>query len=210
VTQDAIRLCLFPFSLLGKAKQWFYSNKEAVSTWEKCSTTFLAKFFPLGNTNALRNKIYRFQKCTDETIIEAWERWQDYISACPHRGMEEWFLIQSFYLGLILSAQEHIDAAAGGSFFTLNIEEARKLVEKMASNQSWDEEHTQTRTCKIYHLEEVDKLTDKIDLLMKKLENPGLDHLKMVDARVMCEEYGETGPHGHQLPDDLPGCQLCW
>jgi hypothetical protein len=32
VTQDAVRLHLFPFSLLGKAKQWFYSNKEVVST----------------------------------------------------------------------------------------------------------------------------------------------------------------------------------
>jgi hypothetical protein len=32
VTQDAVRLRLFPFSLLGKTKQWFYSNKEAVST----------------------------------------------------------------------------------------------------------------------------------------------------------------------------------
>jgi hypothetical protein len=37
-------------------------------------------------------------------------------------------------------------------------------------------------------------LTAKIDLLMKKLENSGLDHLKMVDARVTCEECGETGP----------------
>jgi hypothetical protein len=32
VTQDVVHLRLFPFSLLGKAKQWFYSNKEAVST----------------------------------------------------------------------------------------------------------------------------------------------------------------------------------
>jgi hypothetical protein len=32
VTQDVVRLCLFPFSLLGKVKQWFYSNKKAVST----------------------------------------------------------------------------------------------------------------------------------------------------------------------------------
>jgi hypothetical protein len=57
VTQDAICLCLFPFSLLGKAKQWIYSNKEVVSTWEKCSNAFPAKFFPLGKTNALWNKI---------------------------------------------------------------------------------------------------------------------------------------------------------
>jgi hypothetical protein len=32
VTQDVVRLHLFPFSLLGKVKQWLYSNKELVST----------------------------------------------------------------------------------------------------------------------------------------------------------------------------------
>jgi hypothetical protein len=64
---------------------------------------------------------------------------------------------------------------AGGSFFALIIEEAHKLVEKMASKQSWDKERTQTRTHKVHQLEEVDMLTTKIDFLMKKLENPGLD-----------------------------------
>jgi hypothetical protein len=128
--------------LLGNEKQWFYSNKEAVSTWENYSNAFLIKFFPLGKTNALQNKISGFQQLTDETITEAWERLQDYFSPCPHHDMEEWFIIQSFYHGLICSAWEHIDAAAGGSFFALSIEEAHKLVEKMASNQSWDEECT--------------------------------------------------------------------
>jgi hypothetical protein len=48
VTQDVVRLHLFPFSMLGKAKHWFYSNTVAMSTWEKCSNAFLAEFFPLG------------------------------------------------------------------------------------------------------------------------------------------------------------------
>jgi hypothetical protein len=39
-------------------------------------------------------------------------------------------------------------------------------------------------------------LTAKIDILMKKLENLGLDHIKMVNARVMCEECGEIGHMG--------------
>jgi hypothetical protein len=69
VTQDAVHLRLFPFSLLGKVKQWFFSNKEAVSTWEKCSNAFLAKYFPLGKTNALQNKIFGFQQLMDQTII---------------------------------------------------------------------------------------------------------------------------------------------
>jgi hypothetical protein len=32
VTQDAVHLHLFPYSLLGKVKQWFYFNMEVLST----------------------------------------------------------------------------------------------------------------------------------------------------------------------------------
>jgi hypothetical protein len=53
VEKDGIHLRLFPFSHLGKAKQWFYANREDINTWAKCSAVFLMKFFPLGKTNAL-------------------------------------------------------------------------------------------------------------------------------------------------------------
>jgi hypothetical protein len=76
----------------------------------------------------------------------------------PHHSMEEWFIIQSFYHMLIHTAHEHIDATAGGSFFALSIEEAHKLIEKMASNQSWDDERTPTCTHKVHQLEEVLKI----------------------------------------------------
>jgi hypothetical protein len=42
----------------------------------------------------------------------------------------------------------------------------------------------------VHHLEEVDMLTTKIDLLMKKLEDPSLNNLKMVNAHMTCEETG--------------------
>jgi hypothetical protein len=119
----------------------------------------------------------------DETIVEAWERLWDYISACPNHGMEEWFIIQSFYRGLIRTTREHIDAATGGSFFAFSIEEAHKLIEKMTSNQRWDDERTPSLTHRVHQLEEMGMLTAKIDLLMKKLEDPGLDHLKMVNVQ---------------------------
>ena len=60
IAPESIRLRLFPFSLSGKAKKWFYKEKEAVKTWDKCSTVFLAKFFPMGKTNALRGQILNF------------------------------------------------------------------------------------------------------------------------------------------------------
>ena len=94
----------------------------------------------MGKTNALRGKITSFQQQHDESIPEAWERFQDYILECPHHG--SWLLMQTFYHGLDNSARETMDAAAGGAFLSLTISQATTLVEKMASNQSWNEERT--------------------------------------------------------------------
>jgi hypothetical protein len=69
VSKDAILLCLFTFSLLGKAKQWFYANKDRNTTWNNCSTAFLAKFFSTGKTNALRGRISSFQQQHDAKAI---------------------------------------------------------------------------------------------------------------------------------------------
>ena len=140
---DNVRLRLFPFSLLGKAKTWFYTNKVDFTTWEACSKAFLTKYFPVGKTNALRGKISGFQQLPDEAISVAWERFQEYIATCPHHGMEEWLIIQSFFNGLNTPAQNHIDAASGGSFLSLSVPEAKALVEKIASNQSWKGERQQ-------------------------------------------------------------------
>jgi hypothetical protein len=66
VTRDAIILCLFLFSLLGKAKQWFYANKRKHTIWNNYSAAFVAKFFPTSKTNALSRKISSFQQQHDE------------------------------------------------------------------------------------------------------------------------------------------------
>ena len=70
-TMDNIRLRLFLFSLLGKAKTWFYTFKEKFDTWDTCSNAFLVKYFPVGKTNALQNRISSFQQLQDETVPEA-------------------------------------------------------------------------------------------------------------------------------------------
>ena len=88
VAADVVKLRLFPFSLMGKAKQLFYKEKD-IDTCAKCSKAFLAKFFLLGKTNALGGRISSFQQTGMESIPEASERLQEYILACPHHGMDE-------------------------------------------------------------------------------------------------------------------------
>ena len=93
----------------------------------------------MGKTNALRNRITGIQQLPDESIPEVWERLQEYIQACPHHDIEELLIIQNFFHGLNQQAQDHVDAAAGGSFLSLDVAGAKALIDKIASNQSGKE-----------------------------------------------------------------------
>jgi len=142
-----------------------------VDTWDKCAKAFLAKFLPTGKTNALRGRISNFQQASNESILEAWERLQEYILACPHYGIDNWVILQNFYNGLKQSSRDHVDAAAGGAFFSLTIERATSLIEKMVSNQGWSDDRLQPRQRDMYSVKEADMLAMKIYLLIKKLNS---------------------------------------
>jgi predicted Ser/Thr protein kinase len=61
-----------------------------------------------------------------------------------------------------------MDVASGGAFLSLTLTQATTLMEKMASNQAWNEErqpHKKERG--MHQLKEVDMLSAKMDLLMK-------------------------------------------
>jgi len=114
--------------------------------------------------------------------------------------------MQTFYHGLTTSAHENIDAAAGGSFLSLTIHEATALVEKIASNQGWNEERTQPRKKGgIHQVKEVDMLSTQMDLLMKKLyehDQQKKNEVMLVhDSRITCEECGGTGHMGSNCPE---------
>ena len=70
-----------------------------------------------------------------ESIPKAWERLQEYILACPHHGMDEWLVLQSFYNGLTTTSRAYLNAAAGGAYLDLTITTATALIEKMVSSQ---------------------------------------------------------------------------
>ena len=59
--------------------------------------------------------------------------------------MDNWIILQNFYNGLTQSSRDYVDAAAGGAFFSLAIERATSLIEKMISNQGWNDDGLQPR-----------------------------------------------------------------
>jgi hypothetical protein len=87
-----------------------------------------------------------------------------------------------------------MDAATGGAFLSLTINQATTLVEKMASNQGWNEERTQTHKTDegMYQLKEVDMLSAKMDLLIKRLDERAGEKKEVMhihDSRMTCEEW---------------------
>nr|GFA50353.1 hypothetical protein [Tanacetum cinerariifolium] len=74
VTDDALRLYLFPHSLTHHATAWFDRlSRNFINTFEQMAKMFLGKYFPPSMVTKLRNEITNFRQRPDESLIEAWE-----------------------------------------------------------------------------------------------------------------------------------------
>nr|GEW18508.1 reverse transcriptase domain-containing protein [Tanacetum cinerariifolium] len=74
VTNDALRLYLFPYSLTHHATAWFdHLPRNLINTFEQMTKMFLGKYFPPSMVTKLINEITNFRRCLDESLSEAWE-----------------------------------------------------------------------------------------------------------------------------------------
>ena len=133
VSDEAIRLRLFPFSLRDKAKTWLQSEPHhSITSWNDLVTKFLDKFFPPSRTVKLKTDINNFVQYEGENIYEAWERYKEMLRKCPHHGLEKWMIATQFYNGLSASNRTLVDATAGGAFDDKYEDEAYALIETIA------------------------------------------------------------------------------
>ncbi|KAF7835939.1 uncharacterized protein G2W53_010798 [Senna tora] len=110
VSDEAVRLRLFPFSLRDQAREWLQSLPQgSITSWADLSQKFLAKFFPPRKTAKLRADITNFKQQNFERLYEAWERFKGLMRKCPHHG-------------------------ANGALMAKPVKEAYSLLETMAAN----------------------------------------------------------------------------
>jgi hypothetical protein len=115
--------------------------------------------------------------------------------------MQEWFLIQTFYHRLKCTSHEHLDAAAGKAFFSLQVPAAKELIEKMVANQGWDGDRLQPRTRGVQQVDRIDMLTANMDPLMKKCQAPSnVETAKIMVPRMPCEVCGNVGHSSNNVP----------
>ncbi|XP_062114643.1 uncharacterized protein LOC133825757 [Humulus lupulus] len=173
VSDDAIRLRLFPFSLRERAKSWLVSlPPNSINTWNDLALKFLSKFFPPAKAAKLRGEINNFSQLDNESLYEAWERFKELIRKCPHHGIEKWMLVHNFYNGLCGTTRTLIDAAAGGASMRKSANEAYDLLEEMTmNNQQWPSERSSSRkVAGMYEVDAISKLTAQVEALTKQLQ----------------------------------------
>nr|GEX30736.1 hypothetical protein [Tanacetum cinerariifolium] len=140
VTDDALRLYLFPHSLTHHATAWFDRlPMNSINTFEQMAKMFLGKYFPPFMVTKLRKEITNFRQRLNESLFEAWERYKLSIDRCLKHNMLPVTQIDTFYNGLTLRHRDTVNAAAGGTFMKRHPRECYDLIENMtADHNDWD------------------------------------------------------------------------
>ena len=134
VTNDVIRLRLFPFSVKEKAQLWLASlPSESIKTWDQLKQAFLHKYFPPHKTAKFYNEITTFKKNGSEIIYSAWERFKELQRQCPYHGLSDWMIPQIFYNGLTNENRNIVNAASDRKWMDKMAREAVNLLEELSS-----------------------------------------------------------------------------
>ncbi|XP_061374501.1 uncharacterized protein LOC133316738 [Gastrolobium bilobum] len=134
ISEENMRMRLFPFSVAGKAKEWRRTlPPNSITSWEQLAEQFVTRFFSQAKQAQVRADIASFQMYDGESLYEAWERFKELIRICPNHGVSNWGIIHTFYHGLTPPLKATVDAAAGEIFWILLI---WKPIVQMASLQN--------------------------------------------------------------------------
>ncbi|XP_022849934.1 uncharacterized protein LOC111372029 [Olea europaea var. sylvestris] len=134
ISDDAIKLRLFPHTLWDRALEWLDSKHIAsITTWNNLAKKFCTKFFPPAKITKLKYDISIFRQEETESFDEAWNRFKNMLRKCPHHGISKGLQVQYFYAGLLPSYKSMVDSSSNGSLSTKIIDEALELFERVAT-----------------------------------------------------------------------------
>ncbi|KAK8662641.1 hypothetical protein V6N13_024532 [Hibiscus sabdariffa] len=143
VSNDVLKLKLFPYSLTDKAKAWLNNLPPGLlQSWTNLCRTFLGKFSYSNMTDHLQNQITSFRQEDDEAMQEAWERYRDLFRRCSMHGLPEWTQVSIFYNSVNTPTRMMLDAFANGTLLDKPPRESLEILDKLAQN---DYQHPTSR-----------------------------------------------------------------
>nr|GFC95461.1 hypothetical protein [Tanacetum cinerariifolium] len=132
------------------------------------------------------NHLRFFNKKSNKTFSEAWERFKDLLRQCPHHGFSELHQLDTFYNALNPNDQDALDSAAGGNFLDrihreclsiikskLKVRYSRSRVTDVRSNANANLSSSQSNSFDLQQIAAA--LEDKLDIRMNRFEKSLID-----------------------------------
>ena len=174
IPRDYILMNMFPYSLRDGALDWLIACAPgSFRTWRELNEAFLKFYYPPRKTMQLRHELITFRQFNGETLYDAWERFKKLQRQCPHHGLNECQLVQTFYGGIEYALKCVLDASANGSILDYPVDYVLPLIDKIARNHhDWgnDRQQQPQRSAGVLQLDEITMLTAKVDALNRKIE----------------------------------------
>ncbi|XP_019266602.1 PREDICTED: uncharacterized protein LOC109244031 [Nicotiana attenuata] len=135
ISDDALRLRVFKYSLAGEARKWLQNlPPNSIHSWPELVQAFLAEWFPQSKKSELQDKILFFKQLPGEHLHETWDRFKLYLVRSRNHGFPDSILLEKFYMGLDAMNQSIAKNAADGSFIDKTFARVTQILDKMVQH----------------------------------------------------------------------------
>jgi hypothetical protein len=135
MSDENIRWKHFPFTLKGKAHQWYDWTKEKMKG--DCGTLhvdFCMDFYPLSKVVDLKIKIISFKQGDNESMSSSWGRFELLCKSGPDLSLQDHILLRNFYIGHNKECRAYLNTSSHGSFLHLTSSAARTVLNNILAN----------------------------------------------------------------------------
>ncbi|GJZ61805.1 hypothetical protein Tco_0617942 [Tanacetum coccineum] len=196
VSHDVVMFRVFPITLNGAAKRWMdILPSGTVDSWDLLKKAFIQRYCPPSKTAKQLKEIRNFKQEGDETLYQAWERYNDLLYKCPTHDINNHQKVNIFYNGLGAMNRQLLDSQ--GPIPGMTPIQALTAIQTMADHsQKW---HDRSSSRNI----ESSSNSEGVAAIVNKLENLGRD-MKKQKENVHTIQVGCQNCEGAHLDKDCP------
>jgi hypothetical protein len=133
---QTLRWKLFPFSLKGKARQWYdKAVGKQQGDWGSLRSNFCLDFYPISQIVNLRVKVLTFQQEPNESLASSWNHFTNLLASSLDLSLQDPILLQHFYKGLDRESKQLLATTFGGSFLHVSSKKSRSILDQILSSE---------------------------------------------------------------------------
>ncbi|GKA56769.1 reverse transcriptase domain-containing protein [Tanacetum coccineum] len=162
--------------MTGATKRWVDRlSPGTIDTWDLLKKAFLERYCPPSKTAKQLEDIHNFKQEGNESLYQAWERYNDLLYKCPTHDINNHQKVNIFYKGLSTMNRQLLDLQ--GPIPRMTPAQALTAIQTMANHsQKWHDD-TSSR-----NVRDSSSNNDGIVALTDKMENLGRDMKKLKES----------------------------